>query len=443
MFTLKRSLSLFAFAALLITGAAAHAAPDIQHWVTANGARVYFVEARQLPMVDIRVLFDAGSSRAPERAGLASMTNGLLDLGAGGLTAQQLAERFEGVGAELDLGALRDMAWVGIRSVTDPTMLEPALESFTAILGRPDFPAADMERLRARKLVGLESDKQSPGTIASKAFYRTLFGEHPYALPTSGTEASVKAISRDEVVAFHRRYYVARNATVAITGDLDRAGAERLAERLSGVLTSGEKPAPLPPVAPLNGAKEAILHYPSSQSHLFIGQPGMKRGDPDYFALLLGNHALGGSGLVSRLSGEIREKRGLAYSVYSHFAPMAETGPFLMGMQTKNDQAEQARGLLMENLKRFIDEGVGEEELEEARANLTGGFALRVDSNRKINEYLAMIGFYGLPLDYLDRFNERLEAVTLEQVREAFRRRLTPARMVTVIVGGGEGVAKD
>ena len=420
---------------LLLTGTA-HAAPDIQHWTTGNGARVYFVEARELPMVDIRVLFDAGGSRAPERPGLASLTSALLDQGAGGLNAQQLAERFEGVGAELGMGALRDMAWLELRSVRDPALFEPALETFLQVLGRPDFPREDLERLREQMLVGLADERQSPGKIASRAFYAALYGDHPYGAHPSGTEESLKAMDRDQVVTFHRRFYVARNAVIALTGDLDRAAAERLAERLGGALPAGEKPPALPAVKPLAEAARVAHNHPSTQTHLQIGQPGVKRGDPDYFPLLLGNHLFGGSGLVSRLAGEIREKRGLAYSVYSHFSPMAAEGPFLMAMQTKNDQAEEARGLLMETLKRFLEEGPDAEELEAARDNLTGGFPLRIDSNRKINEYLAMIGFYGLPTDWLDRFNERLEAVTREQVQDAFRRRLAPERMVTVVVGG-------
>ncbi|MFP5504962.1 MAG: M16 family metallopeptidase, partial [Gammaproteobacteria bacterium] len=189
-------------------------------------------------------------------------------------------------------------------------------------------------------------------------------------------------------------------------------------------------------VSDLPVAQDQRIEHPSSQTHILIGQPGMRRDDPDYFALYVGNHVLGGGGLVSRLSNEVREKRGLSYSVYSYFLPMTERGPFQMGLQTRNDQADEAVRVLRETLAAYVAEGPTAAELEAAKNNITGGQALRIDSNRKILEYLAVIGFYDLPLDYLETFNAKVEAVTLAQVREVFQRRIRPERMLTVRVGG-------
>jgi zinc protease len=242
-------------------------------------------------------------------------------------------------------------------------------------------------------------------------------------------------LTREELIAFHRRFYVAKNAVVSIVGAIPRQQAEQIAERLTTALPAGEHAPALPPVPGLEGAKVERIAFPSSQSHLYLGQPGMRRGDPDYFPLYVGNHIFGGSGLVSLLSEEVREKRGLSYSVYSYFLPMRRPGIFQLGLQTKNAQASEALKVMQETLQRFIDRGPSEEELKEAKQNITGGFPLRIASNSKIIQYLAVIGFYDLPLDYLDRFNEREEAVTIEQISDAFRRRVDPQRLVTVQVG--------
>ncbi|MGB5736263.1 MAG: pitrilysin family protein, partial [Thiohalocapsa sp.] len=241
---------------------------------------------------------------------------------------------------------------------------------------------------------------------------------------------------------FHQRYYVAANATIAIVGALNRSQAEQLANRITAGLPQGEAAAPLPEVSDPSDGGSVQIEFPSSQTHLYAGQPGMSRGDPDYFPLYVGNHILGGSGLVSILMHEVRETRGLSYSVYSYFAPMAERGPMILGLQTKNTQADEARGVLLDTLQRFVDEGPTDEELEAAVKNITGGFPLRIASNAKVVQYLAMLGFYDLPLDYLDRFQGRVSAVTKEQVRDAYQRRVHPDRLAVVQVGGNsEAVA--
>lgn len=416
----------------------AWAGPKIESWTTANGARVLFVAAPDLPMVDVRVVFDAGSTRDGKTPGLASLVNATLTDGAGDWDADQLAERLESVGAQLGSGSLRDMAWVSIRSLTEKKPLEVAVSSLQAILGKPRFSSQDLERNRQAMLVSLRHAQQNPGTVAKKAFWKAVFGDHPYASDPDGTEASLREITADQVKDFYRTYYVAGNATVALVGDLDLPAARALSERLLGDLPRGKLPPALPATAALPESVEERVAFPSSQSHILIGQPGMRRGDPDYFPLYVGNHILGGSGLVSRLTNEVREKRGLSYSVYSYFSPMRVDGPFILGAQTQNAKAGEALSVARETLARFVEQGPTPEELTAAKQNITGGFPMKVASNSKIVEYLGMIGYYGLPLDYLDRFVERIDSVTLEQIRDAFKRRLDTGRMATIVVGNGK-----
>jgi zinc protease len=414
------------------------AAPKIQHWTLANGARVYFVETHELPMLQVRAVFDAGSSRDPAgKEGLASLAGAMLDEGAGKLSADDIASRFESLGAEFGAGVDRDMAGVSLRSLSDATLLDPALDLFATILTSPTFPAAGLERTRAQALVRLRKDAESPGSVADKAFYRGLYGGHPYAHDPAGDDASLKAVTREDLVAFHQQYYVGANAWFVIVGDASPREARRIAEKTVGRLPAGEAPPHLPPVAEFSAASRKQISFPATQTHILMGEPGTWRGDPDYFPLLVGNYTLGGGGLVSRLAEEVREKNGLSYSVYSYFYPLRVPGPFVVGLQTKNETRDRALDIARKVVADFVAKGPTPRELDAAKKNITGGFPLRLDSNGKITENLAVIAFYGLPLTYLDDFIPRVEAVTAEQVRDAFRRRVHPDKMLTVTVGGG------
>ncbi len=420
----------------------AQATPQIQHWQTDSGARVYFVPVDDIPMVDVRIVFDAGSARdgfTPRKlAGTALMTNGLLAEGAAGKSAQQLAENFAAVGAVFSNGALKDMAWLSLRSLREDKYLQPALSNLQAILNQPDFPAQAFQRERERLKIAVKAKKQSPGTIASERFYQELYGDHPYASPSEGTEQSLTQLTRHDLQQFYQQYYVARNAVISVVGQLTRAQAEQLVDQLLSELPAGQAAAALPPVQPLAEAKTVQIDFPSAQSTVLMGQVGMARGDADYFALYLANHAFGGSGFGSRLMDEVREKRGLAYSTYSYFSPMAKAGPFQIGLQTRNDQVEQALQVVRQALHDYIAEGPGEDELQDSLKNITGGFPLRIDSNKKIVEYLSMIGFYQLPLDYLDTFVSRVNQQSRDQVHAALQRRLHEDKMLTIIVGGNQ-----
>jgi zinc protease len=412
------------------------ASPVIEHWTTSQGARVYFVQAQQIPIVDIRVVFDAGSARDGATPGLALLTNDVMAEGAGGMSADEFSAAMETTGANFGTGALRDMAWVSLRSMADRAYLDPALRLFATALSLPTFADAAVARERNRVLAAIRSREESPEEVAEEAFFAAVFRNHPYATPVLGQAESVAKLDASALKRFHRGHYVARNAVIAIVGALDRNEARRTAEDLVQGLPAGARAQPLDPAPELARAEDITLLHPSEQSHVWVGQPGVSRSDPDYFPLLVGNHVLGGNGFASILMDEIREKRGLSYGVASQFSPLAGRGPFIASLQTGNAQVGEARAKLKELLRDFVADGPTEPALQEAKRNLIGGFPLRISSNGRIVEYVAMIGFYGLPLDYLDTYTDKIDAVASADVKAAFKRRLNPERMVTVTVGG-------
>ncbi len=417
--------------------------PKIETWTTANGARVLFVRTPGLPMVDVEVAFAAGSSWDGGKAGLAALTAAMLEKGgAGKWSADQVARRLEEVGAHLSTGASREIAWLSFRTLTKEEALERVLETAAAMLTLPRFDEKDLERERARWLLMLKRREESPGSLVDLLFYKTLYPDHPYGSPVEGEPETVRKIARSDLVDFHRRYYVARNGLVAIVGDVDRRGAERIAERLMEGLPAGE---PAPPIPEVASVKPRTVWHPfaSNQAHIRVGMPLIRRGDPDYIPLYVGNHILGGGGFTSRIVEEIREKRGWAYSAYSSLAPLKEEGPFVAGLQTRSDQAESALQLLKRVIFRFREEGPTEEELALAKKNIVGSFVLRYDSNAKLLGYLVTIGYYGLPLDYLEWFPKRVEEVTVEEVRQTFQDRFDPEKLSAVVVGPkGRGAAQ-
>jgi zinc protease len=426
------------FAVLAMAAVPAVATPEIQTWQTGNGVRVLFVEAHELPIMDVQLVFAGGSSADPNgREGISVLATSLLDEGAAGLHANAIGYEFERLGAVYGGDVSSDSSTVYLRSLAAPDKLVPALENLRRVVLQPDFPPDAVERQRNRLLIGIQQKKQSPAALADDAFKAAIYGDHPYAHPDEGTETSLSAITRADLLAWQRQRHVSGNALLALVGDMDRASAEQLAERLVAGLPAGPALAPAPPVSPLPGPVQSIVEFPSSQTHIVMGQPGMKYGDPDYFPLLVGNHVLGGGGFVTRLFSVIREKHGLSYSASSYFSPRREAGPFAANLQTEAGQTDRALALLRETLAAFVKDGPTEAELRAAQQNLTGGFPLRIDSNRKILGYVGVIGFYNLPLDYLDRFIERVNAVTTAQVHDAFSRRLDAARMATILVGPG------
>ena len=423
---------------LLSVSGVAQAAPKIEHWTTSNGLRVYYVHAPELPMLDLRLQFDAGSARDGAKPGLAMLTAQMLDTGAAGLSEDQLAEQFESVGAQFSASASMDMTAISLRTITLEKPQQTALDLWLKVITQPDFPQPAFERIQKLTLVALQGEKQDPESLVNKAFYKALYGDHPYGQPANGTESSIPALKVDDLKAFYQQYYVAKNGLLAMVGAVERAQAEALAEKIAAALPAGAAAAPIPEVKPLTEAKTVKIPYPSAQAHILIGQIGNKRGDADFYTLYMGNQVLGGSGFASRLMKEVRTKRGLSYSVYSYFAPFAQLGVFELGLQTKLEQTDEALKVARDTLQQFQQEVATAEELEAAKKDITGGFPLRTANNSQIVEYVGMIGFYQLPLDYLDTFTSKVNALSSEAITEAFKRRVQPDKMVTVIVGGDE-----
>lgn len=411
-------------------------AVKIEHWQTSQGSPVFFVASKGLAMVDIQVVFDAGSARDEYQHGIAALTSALLVSGTKEWNADEIAQRFESVGAQFNTGVSRDMAWLSLRSLTAEKWLSKALQTMRLVLSQATFNIADFQREKSRALVGLKHREELPSAIAQIAFLKALYKEHPYAHPTNGVIATVSNLSVENLRDFYQQHYTANNAMVVIVGNMETAQARSTAELLMADLAIGKQLTKIPALSSLTERFTQHIDFPSVQTHILAGLIGMSREDKDYFSLYVGNHILGGSGLVSQLSEEIREKRGLAYSAYSYFSPWLKKGPFIMGLQTRNNQTQQAIHIMQKILKDFVEKGPTEQVLIAAKKNITGGFALRFDSNRKLINYLTMIGFYQLPLDYLEVFQQRVEQVTVTSIKDAFKRRVKPELLQTISVGG-------
>ena len=425
------------FLIVLITSLLAfsvNAAVKINHWQTATGSEVYFVENRDLPIIDVAVNFPAGSARDKvATSGVAGVTRYMMTLGAAGMTEEVITNKFADIGAILGGELDNDRAAFKLRTLTSEST--KALETFKQILHKPDFPQAVLEREKTRIVSGIKEAETQPESISSKAFKKALYGAHPYSLDESGEIDTISAMKRDDLLAFYNTHYSAKSAVIALIGDMTQAEARAIADSIAAGLPQGAAVGKLPEVTIPSVANSQSIKHPASQAHILLGYPGIKRGDADYFPLYVGNYILGGGGFVSRLTEEVREKRGLVYSVYSYFMPMAELGPFQIGLQTKKEQADEALKVVNGTVAKYIQNGPTEKELKAAKDNLIGGFPMRIDSNGKILDYLSVIGFYKLPLTYLDDFNSEIKKVTTKQIKDAFQRRVKPQDFVSVTVG--------
>ena len=436
--------ALFICASSLFYSKNVRAALPIEHWALPNGAQVYLVHSPAVALVDMEVDFDAGSRRDPAaQAGLAGATASMTGKGVRAhglepaLDENGLDDAWADLGASFDGSASADRMSFTMRSLSDPAILLPAVRLAARQIGEPAYPAPVWAQERARSIAALREADTRPGTLAGKTYAQAVYSGHPYGqFPTA---ASLAAIEVADMRALHDSALRPCAAKVSLVGDVDRARANELAAVLLSRLPAGGcKPMPPVPAVPtLTQPQDIRLPFAgAAQAQVYIGQPGVARSDPAYFPLLVGNHILGGGGFVSRLTAEVREKRGLSYSVYSGFNPGLNAGAFTIALQTRPDQAAQAVEVVRDVLGGFVADGPTAAELKAAQDNLIGGFPLRIDSDAKLIGNVANIAWNDLPLDYLDTWTEQVRAVTVADIRAAFSRVIQPDRMVSVVVGG-------
>lgn len=416
----------------------------IEHWQQPNGAQIWLVQSDSLPMVDVQIDFDGGERRDPaNQIGLASATANMLGKGvkarAGkpALDEDQLGEAWADLGASFGASANNDRFTFRLRSLTDSTLLPKATALAAQQIGQPAWPDAVWQRERAQWSAALREAQTQPGTIAGETFAKAVYGSHPYGYAIS--PQSLQQINTKAMQAFYAAHVQPCKAKATVVGNVDKAQADQLVNALLAELPAGAQCSSLPPVAevqPLTQAKQQRIPFASEQAQVLIGQPGIKRDDPDFMALLVANHILGGSGFGSRLMEEVREKRGLVYGVYSGFSPGNHAGAFTIGLQTRADQAQEASQLVQQIVADFVANGPTEKELQNAKANLIGGFALRIDSNAKLLGNVANMAWNELPLDYLNTWSDAIQAITVDDIRKALKKHLQPENMVTVVVGG-------
>ena len=406
---------------------------NIQNWESNNGARIFFIENHDLPIVDINIDFRAGSVKdSKQKSGLASLTNHMMVLGSGGINEEDLANQFIDLGAQLNSSFDQDKSGFSVRTLTEKR--REAIDLLTLVVHKPNFDNDILEREKKRYIASISQAETMPGAIATKTFMKALYGDHPYGLSKSGEVETIKKISKKDLHNFYKNNYFSNELSIVIVGDISRKEAEDIGNKISLGFTQNTTELRIPPVKK-ERAQEIIIKHPAKQAHLYYGAPIIKRGDPDFLALYLGNYILGGGGFVSRLTQVIREDRGLAYSVYSYFMPFIEKGPFQIGVQTKKNQANQAKDLIQKTVSEFIEKGPTSNELKRAKDFMIGGFPLKLESNKSILEYVSMMAFYKYPLDYLETFTKKIDKITAEEIKSAFQRRVDMSKFSTVIVG--------
>ena len=424
----------------------AQAILPIEKLDSVKGAKAYLVQTQALPMLDIEISIDAGDRFDPTgKSGLASMTAELMSYGArsskGALSEAQIADEIADLGANFGISVGGERAVIRIRSLSRKDLCDRAVQLASAMLSAPTYDAKILEREKQRAITGLLEAETKPESVLERRFRKSVYGNYPLA--ESPSVKSVGSVSVSDLVRFHQQFYRGDRIIVSIVGDVSPAEARKIVEvLLKNVPQSGAAIPNLPqfersPIEPIV-SRQIYIPFDSQQAHIAIGMTAITRSNPDYFPLIVGNYILGGGGFVSRLMSEVREKRGLAYSVFSYFAPSKDTGIFQAGLQTRGDQAALALEVMNSTIANFIANGPTPSELQAAKANLVNGFPLRIDNNRKLLDNVSSIAWNDLPLDALETWTAKVDAVTLEQVSAAFQRYLAMDRMKIVVLGASK-----
>lgn len=414
-------------------------APLVQELFSKNGVRTLLVESKQLPIVDIQLTFNAGSARDESISkglnGLANLTARLLNEGTSTQTANDIAQSFERLGAQYSAKAYRDMFVVRLRVLSDKKRLEPALNQLIFLLKDAQFPQGSIDRILNNAQIGQKQVKENPKRSMSVRFYRSIYGDHPYAQPSTGTIQSLKRIKSEDIQAFKKQYLVANNLNIAITGNVNKQQAQQMIDLLTEQISTGESAPPLPEAEALEKAQIIRIPFNSSQAHVMIGQISIRRDDPDRFALEVGNEIFGSGGFQSLLMQELREKRGLTYSASSNLSSMQSQGLFYIQYSTQREQLLESLNITYQTLLKFLHKPLTTAQVEESKRGLIRAFPLLLRSNANINSQLGAIGFYGLPSNYLTQYQQLISAVNAEDVHQAWQKHIHPEKFLTVLAG--------
>jgi zinc protease len=405
----------------------------VERSVLGNGLVLLTSEQNALPMVTFNLLLKAGSRYDPAGAeGLANLTARLLTYGTRKRTAIEISELLDFIGAELSTASGDDLATISMTLLKKH--LPIGLELLTEILTESVFPAEEIERQKQQVLAAIRGKQEDPGEVAQMKFMESLYPKSPYGRPVEGTESSVRGIERGALQSFYDRYYRPNRAILAVVGDFSHGEiTAALTESFKG-WKEGPAVTEAPPDTTPGPADFIRVDKNITQANIVIGHEGVPRDHPDYYAIQVMNYILGGGGFTSRLMDEVRNQRGLAYSVYSVFFGEKHVGTFMINMQTKNETAGEAIRIAGEEMRRLREEGVSDEELEAAKAYLTGSFPLRLDTNRRIAGFLSHVEYFGLGLGYVEQYPDLIGAVTRQDVQRVAARYLQPEKLVVVVV---------
>jgi zinc protease len=411
------------------------AVPRPERHVLDNGLVLILLERHALPMVTVNLSFKAGSIYDPAgQEGLASLTNSCLSRGTKRRTATQISQEIDFVGGSLSSTASIDFAQLNLRVLSKD--MELGFDLLADILLQPVFATEELAREKEEVIADILNQEDDPRKVAGKAFYKMVFGSHPYWHPAEGTRESVPKLTREQVVAFHRKYYRPNNAVMVVVGDTTFTEVNRLLAKYFADWKS--EPIDFPrvePAPPPGKIERRLIDKPLTQATILWGHLGISRKDPDYYAVYVMNYILGGGGFSSRLLTTIRDDLGLVYSVSSYFHSTLQPGSFQVIAQTKNPSVPKVVESILSEIKRINSQPVSDEELNAAKAYITGSFPLKLDTNSKVASYLVYMENYGLGMDYLEKFPQYINSVTKEMVHKAAGKYLHPDRYNLVIVG--------
>lgn len=418
---------------LLILNSVSHAL-DVKREVLDNGLTLLVVERHNLPIVKVSVGIKAGSIAEPEeKAGLASLTASLLTEGTKNRTARQISEEIEFVGGAV--GASADDDYVTASLSVLKKDIDLGFDLLSDILRNPSFPDNELNKKRERIKGSLKAQEEDPGFVVSREFRKAVFGSHPYGRLIQGTPETLDAINRDDIVNFHSAYYVPNNSIMSVVGDITVDEVRNLLRKhFSGWQERSVQISPPHVSADISGKKIIPVNKELTQANIILGHGGVSRDNPDYYSISVMNYILGGGGFESRLMQNVREEKGLAYDIHSFFDPNKYGGTFQVGVQTKNETANAAIDEILKEMKEIRTNPVSDTELSDAKAFLTGSFPLRFETGGRIAGFLIAVEYYGLGLDYIDKYNDYISSVTKDDVLRVARKYLDPLNFVLVVV---------